>query len=93
MRQYTNRSWLIPFAVFIIALLLRLIPLLYQPFDGLYGQDAYAYFDFAAAIRNMLLTGESQEPSSGDWVTRQCWQGCSLSVGAQRPESRRLPAS
>lgn len=59
MRQYINRSWLIPFAVFIIALLLRLIPLLYQPFDGLYGQDAYAYFDFAAAIRNMLLTGES----------------------------------
>ncbi len=59
MRRYTSPNRLIPVTLFILALLLRLIPLIRQPFDGLYGQDAYAYYDFAESLRNTMITGES----------------------------------
>ena len=32
------------------------------PFDGLYGQDAYAYLDYAGALRTALLNGSPPPP-------------------------------
>jgi hypothetical protein len=41
-----------------LALLIRLGVSLYWQFDGLYGQDAFAYFDQAMAIRQNLPQGQ-----------------------------------
>jgi 4-amino-4-deoxy-L-arabinose transferase-like glycosyltransferase len=46
-----------PFILFLIALTIRLIVIIYWRFDGLYGQDAFAYFDQAAAITQNLPHG------------------------------------
>src|SRR5262245_58292018 len=52
--------WLIA-SLFLISLLVRtLIPVVYQ-FDGLYGQDSYAYYDFARAMV------EGHAPSAFFW--------------------------
>lgn len=45
---------LLPALLFIVALLLRVGLLIGSGFDGLYGQDAYAYHQFAALILKML---------------------------------------
>ncbi|MBP7687637.1 MAG: hypothetical protein KA765_07010, partial [Thermoflexales bacterium] len=37
------------------ALVLRGLLLLLHPFDGLYGQDAFAYYDYALELRTNLL--------------------------------------
>ncbi len=51
--------------LFIAALLLRLMVLLPMRFDGLYGQDAYAYYDFAGELRTAI--SEGQTPESFFW--------------------------
>jgi 4-amino-4-deoxy-L-arabinose transferase-like glycosyltransferase len=40
-------------ALWLLALLPRLIVLAIYPFDGLYGQDAFAYYDFARQLRTL----------------------------------------
>lgn len=50
-RSYLRRADLgLMAALFAASLAIRLLILRLYPFDGLYGQDAYAYFDFAAAL-------------------------------------------
>ena len=45
-----------------LALLFRLAVRAAFPFDGLYGQDAYAYYDYAAGLRIDLLHGRPPAP-------------------------------
>lgn len=49
----------IALSLFALALALRLFMLLAFPFDGLYGQDAYAYFDYASTLRVALSQGQA----------------------------------
>src|SRR3954469_10179782 len=49
-------------ALFAISLLMRLLLVLPMHFDGLYGQDAYAYYDYAQNIRTSLQTGVALKP-------------------------------
>lgn len=49
-----GREWTMPLVVFAGALLLRGL-LLMRPFDGLYGQDAFAYYNYALELRTNLL--------------------------------------
>lgn len=46
--------------LFVVGLLLRLA--LASGFDGLYGQDAYAYYNFAGELRNAAADGRALEP-------------------------------
>lgn len=48
--------------LFLAGLLLRLNYLISSGFDGLYGQDAYAYYDFAGNIQTFIQTGQSLPP-------------------------------
>jgi hypothetical protein len=48
--------------LFIIAVSLRLRWILGTGFNGLYGQDAYAYFDFALELRHALIEWRLPEP-------------------------------
>ncbi|HLF28105.1 MAG TPA: hypothetical protein VJG32_17375 [Anaerolineae bacterium] len=52
----------IAFGLFAFALAVRAFTLLAHPFDGLYGQDPYAYYDYAAALRPALLNGQAPPP-------------------------------
>lgn len=45
-----GRDVVLAFAVFLVALALRLAPLIMHPFDGLYGQDAYAYYAMGESL-------------------------------------------
>jgi 4-amino-4-deoxy-L-arabinose transferase-like glycosyltransferase len=51
--------------LFVGNILLRLAFLLPTGFDGLYGQDAYAYYDFAQELRSALSEGRA--PGSFFW--------------------------
>ena len=48
--------------LFIIALIIRLVAMLWWQFDGLYGQDAYAYWQQASAIAENLPKGQPPPP-------------------------------
>jgi len=50
-------SWTLPLLVFATALGVRLGVIAVWGFDGLYGQDAFAYFDQSVAIADRLKTG------------------------------------
>ncbi|HYF64990.1 MAG TPA: glycosyltransferase family 39 protein [Herpetosiphonaceae bacterium] len=58
LRRLGSRRLAIPLALFALALLIRLAYAWLWRFDGLYGQDAYAYFDHALAIRENLPRGQ-----------------------------------
>lgn len=49
-------------SLFLISLLLRLTTLVPTHFDGLYGQDAYAYYDYAQQLRLSLHAGTALKP-------------------------------
>ena len=49
--------------LFLLALLIRLAVIVHWRFDGLYGQDAFAYFQQAVAIAERLPHGPL--PSTG----------------------------
>ncbi len=49
-------------ALFVISLCFRLVLSLPTQFDGLYGQDAYAYYDYAQSIRNSLHSATALPP-------------------------------
>lgn len=48
--------------LFVASLLLRLSFLMGRDFDGLYGQDAYAYYDFADELRMDISEGHPPAP-------------------------------
>ncbi len=48
--------------LFVMSLLLRLAIVLPTHFDGLYGQDAYAYYDYAQTTRTSIQTGTALKP-------------------------------
>jgi len=48
------KQWLPPVALFGAALLFRIIPIIQNSFDGLYGQDAYAYYSYAQQLFDAL---------------------------------------
>ncbi|MBC7812670.1 MAG: phospholipid carrier-dependent glycosyltransferase, partial [Burkholderiales bacterium] len=56
--RLTRMDYGLMLVLFIGALALRLIYVIPAGFDGLYGQDPFAYYDFAAAVR----TGQSPAP-------------------------------
>ncbi|HXV97727.1 MAG TPA: hypothetical protein VEC93_04825, partial [Anaerolineae bacterium] len=45
--------------LFLLALTIRLAVIFFWQFDGLYGQDAYAYFQQATAITKNLPQGQA----------------------------------
>ncbi|MGE5262094.1 MAG: ArnT family glycosyltransferase [Acidobacteriota bacterium] len=49
-----QRVWMVPVGVLLFALLLRMVLVIHTGFDGLYGQDAFAYLDYAAAFKMAL---------------------------------------
>lgn len=51
--------------IFISGIVLRLLLLTPSGFDGLYGQDAYAYYDFAHELRDAI--NEGRAPGSFFW--------------------------
>jgi len=54
---------LLPFVlIFVVALFARLFLILTGAFDGLYGQDAYAYYGFALDLRQALSHGQMPPP-------------------------------
>lgn len=50
-------AWRISIALFLGALTVRVVVVVVTGFDGLYGQDAYAYFDQAMGLRATLMHG------------------------------------
>lgn len=48
--------------LFAAGIFIRLLLLNPIPFDGLYGQDPYAYYDFAATLRDSLANGHPLPP-------------------------------
>ena len=48
--------------LFLAALLLRISFAILFQFDGLYGQDPFAYFDYTQELRQALATGETPPP-------------------------------
>jgi 4-amino-4-deoxy-L-arabinose transferase-like glycosyltransferase len=53
---HVHLDLILPLILFITALWLRLTIISLTEFDGLYGQDAYAYYDFAASLSEGHLT-------------------------------------
>jgi len=60
-----NSELLIALGLFAFALIVRVFMLAAYPFDGLYGQDPYAYYDYAVSLRAALSQGQS--PPSFFW--------------------------
>ncbi|MCL4263302.1 MAG: glycosyltransferase family 39 protein [Anaerolineae bacterium] len=52
----------IPLALFFISLIVRLGTVYLTQFDGLYGQDSFAYYHYALALRTALLAGDPPPP-------------------------------
>lgn len=50
--------------LFLFSLAVRLIVVRLTQFDGLYGQDSFAYYEYALALRQALLAGELPPPFS-----------------------------
>lgn len=63
--QVLNRlpTWALPLFVFFTAFAVRLGVIVHWGFDGLYGQDAFAYFDQCAAIAERLVAGWAPMPA------------------------------
>ena len=54
--------WLVPFGLFLLALVARVFFVWRESFDGLYGQDAYAYYDYAKQMYAALSHAELPPP-------------------------------
>lgn len=53
---------ILPLALFVTALVLRLALISPSGFDGLYGQDAYAYYDFAGDLGDAIHNHDAPPP-------------------------------
>lgn len=70
--------------LFVMSLLLRLAILAPTQFDGLYGQDAYAYYDYAQDLRTSLQSGTVLKPFF--WpLGYPALLATGLSIGSTRP--------
>lgn len=54
--------WIIPGGLLSLALFARVLLIWQTKFDGLYGQDPFAYLDYAAALKLSLARGEWPPP-------------------------------
>ncbi|MBX3055083.1 MAG: glycosyltransferase family 39 protein [Anaerolineae bacterium] len=61
-QRSTAATYGIPLALFGISLAVRLVTVYLTEFDGLYGQDSFAYFHYALALRQALAAGELPPP-------------------------------
>jgi len=61
-RRYNRLDVTIVMLLFAGGVLLCLLLLTQTHFDGLYGQDAYAYYDFAGELRAALSEGRAPQP-------------------------------
>jgi hypothetical protein len=61
-RIAASAAWLAPCALFLIALMPRIWVVWFNRFDGLYGQDSYAYFDYARQLFSALNRGQAPPP-------------------------------
>gem|GEM_PF-325365 len=59
---YALRKFLIPVSIFSAAILIRLILIQQTQFDGLYGQDPYAYLDYSVALKSSIAQGQVPPP-------------------------------
>lgn len=48
--RIVRAKWFAPLCLFALALFVRVVPIFQHSFDGLYGQDAYAYFEYAREL-------------------------------------------
>ncbi len=71
-------TWAAPLALALFALLVRLALLWRTGFDGLYGQDPFAYLDYTAALRAALAHG--QVPPAFFWPIGYPVLGVALST-------------
>ena len=55
-------AWIAPFGVLMFALGVRVLLISRTGFDGLYGQDSFAYLDYAAAMKTALAQGQAPPP-------------------------------
>jgi hypothetical protein len=55
-------TWLIPCALFLLAVAPRVFLVWQSGFDGLYGQDAYAYYDYARQMFTELSRAQPPPP-------------------------------
>ncbi len=70
--------------LFALSLLVRLALVLPTQFDGLYGQDAYAYYDYAQDLRTSLQTATALKPFF--WpLGYPTLLAAGLSIGGTRP--------
>jgi hypothetical protein len=53
---------LLPLLLFLFALLVRLALVAVAEFDGLYGQDSFAYFYYALSLREAVGAGDLPPP-------------------------------
>ena len=60
--QNRSLNWLPPLLLFVAALAVRLAVVGYWRFDGLYGQDAFAYYEQCIAIADRMVNGWSALP-------------------------------
>jgi 4-amino-4-deoxy-L-arabinose transferase-like glycosyltransferase len=60
--MHRRRDLLLAFALFGVALIVRLSLLANTGFDGLYGQDSYAYYSFSAHLFPTLISGVALPP-------------------------------
>jgi hypothetical protein len=58
----TRLPWLPPLLLFLVALLLRLVTAALTHFDGLYGQDPFAYYGYALELRTALAHFQPPPP-------------------------------
>jgi len=59
--QKQSTRW-IPLLLFLFSLFIRLITVRLFQFDGLYGQDSFAYYGYAISLRQALLAGHLPPP-------------------------------
>ncbi len=59
--ERSSNRW-IAIGLFVMALLIRLTVLVVYPFDGLYGQDAFAYYNYALQLWNSTQHGQLPAP-------------------------------
>lgn len=59
-RLQNEVRWMV--LLFALSLMVRLLYVIPTGFDGLYGQDAYAYYDFAQVLRESISAGTPLQP-------------------------------
>src|SRR5438105_14880554 len=61
-RMRPAHKWHMPIALFAFALLVRALAIGLTQFDGLYGQDAFAYYDYARELWQRVHNLQAPEP-------------------------------